>query len=75
MPFVRDIADKVIDILLLFLFSLILLEDERLWSAKTIMKFSDGFGVTKDKSPILRRKFLCKLMKFLKTTLNVDGRV
>ena len=68
----RNIAHKVVNILLLFLLSLVFFEDERFWSAETIMKFAYGFGVTENKSSIFRRKFFCELVELFQGAFDVD---
>jgi hypothetical protein len=54
MPFVRNVADKVVYVCLFFLFSFVLLKDERFGSTEAVMQFSDGLTVTEYKPSIFR---------------------
>ena len=75
MSFVRDVADKVVYVCLFFLFSLVLLKDERLGSTEAVMQFSDSLTVTEYKSSIFRGQFFSELMKFFETSLDLDGSI
>lgn len=65
-----DVADEMVDILLL-LCLLVLLEDERLWPAETVMDLPYFIGVGQDKPSVLAGKGLGKLVVLFQWTCDL----